>query len=340
VPETFGVLLASFESYGGTHQRLMYAPAFARHPRCRVVAVADAADAPPAVHALNRQEAETLGAPYVADLDAALARDDVHVVSLCCSLARRAALVERIAGAGKALLIDKPMARTLADARAVRDAVRRTGIVAVPAHHYRFSRSIEAAREQVARGRIGLPYAIHAEFLIATGREVVEMGELRNFGCYPVDAIRAITGCAVRTVCATVTRALIPDVGPGEAEDFAFLAMTLDHGIIATTSVGRTGVQTHPRGYPGDRTMRIVGSHGVIAVDAHKPALRVYGAARAEEISFAENSIDRLVDHLVRCAAGETDAGLTVDDGLASVAVVETAYESARQGRVLPVPAD
>ncbi|MGQ0570718.1 MAG: Gfo/Idh/MocA family protein [Armatimonadota bacterium] len=339
MPDRLGVLLASFESYAGAHQRLMYAPAFARHPRCRIVAVADAADAPPAVHELNRREAEALGVPYVADLDAALGRDDVRIVSLCCSLARRPALVDRIARAGKALLIDKPMAGTIADAQAACAAVRPTGLLAQPAQHYRFDAAHQAAREQVARGRIGLPYAVHAEFLIATGRAVAEMGELRNFGCYPVDAIRAITGCAVRTVCATVTRALIPEAGEGAAEDFAFLAMTLDHGIIATTSVGRTSVQTHPRGYSGDRTMRIVGSHGVIAIDAHKPALRIYGPERAEERSFAESSIDRQVHHLVRCAVGESDPDLTADDGLAVVAVIETAYESARQGRVLPVPA-
>jgi predicted dehydrogenase len=155
-----------------------------------------------------------------------------------------------------------------------------------------------------------------------------------------VDAIRAVTGCAVRTVWATTARGLIPDAAAGSAEDFAFLAMTLDHGIIATTSVGRSGIQTHPHGYAGDRTMRIMGSHGVIAVDAYKPALRVYGPARAAQTSFADNSIDRLVDHCVRCAAGETVPDLTVDDGLAAVAVIETAYDAAREGRVLPVPAD
>jgi predicted dehydrogenase len=243
-----------------------------------------------------------------------------------------------VARSGKALLIDKPMAGSIADARAIVDAVRRAGVVAMPAYHYRFDPAIRAARDQVAAGRVGLPYAIHSEFLIATGRAVSDLGELRNFGCYPVDAIRAVTGCEVRSVCATTTRALIPAAAGGAPEDFAFLAMTLDHGIIATTSVARTGVQSHPRGYPGDRTMRIAGSHGTLIVDAHRPAFWVYGPDRAELRSFADPSVHAQIDHLIRCALGEDRAGITVDDGLAAVAVVETAYESARQAQVLAVP--
>jgi predicted dehydrogenase len=338
MPERLGVLLLSYESYDGAHQRLMYAPGFARHRRCRIVAVADAADASSQVHDLNQREAHALGVPYLRDVDAALARDDVEIVSLCCALPRRVALVDAVAQRGKALLIDKPMAGSVDDARAIVTTVRRAGILAMPAHHYRFDRAIRAAREQVAMGRIGLPYAIHSEFLIATGRAVSDLGELRNFGCYPVDAIRAITACEVRSVCATATRALVAAGGSGPAEDFAFLAMTLDHGIIATTSVARTGVQGHPRGYSGDRTMRIMGSHGTLIVDAHRPAFWVYGPDREELRSFADNSVHAQIDHLVQCVLGEERPHLTVADGLAAVAVVETAYESARRAQVLPVP--
>ena len=335
--ESLGVLLLSFESYDGTHQRLMYAPVFARHPRCRIVAVADAADAPAEVHDLNRREANALGVPYLMDAASALARDDVQIVSLCSGLRRRAALTDLVARSGKALLIDKPMAVGIADAAAMVATVRRRGILAMPAYHYRFDAAIRGAREEIARGRIGLPYAIHAEFLIATGRTVSSLGELRNFGVYPVDAIRALTGCDVRTVFATVARGLIGGVGREGPEDFAFLAMSLDHGIIATTSVGRTGVHTHPKGYPGDRTIRIAGSHGTLLVDAHRPALWIYGPDRAEQRSFAESSVYLLIDHLVRCVQGETAPDITPEDGLAAVAVIETAYRSASLGQVLPI---
>jgi myo-inositol 2-dehydrogenase/D-chiro-inositol 1-dehydrogenase len=336
--EPLGVLLLSFESYEGAHQRLMYAPAFARNRRCRLVAVADAGDAPVHVHDLNRHEAAALGLPYLHDLDSALMRDDVQIVSVCCGLPRRAALVDRIARSGKTLLIDKPMAGTIDDARAIAAAARRAGITAMPAHHYRFDRAIRAARKQVSEGRIGLPYAIHGEFLIATGRAVNEMGELRNFGCYPIDAIRAVTGCEVRQVYATTARGLVATASGGSAEDFAFLAMTLDHGIIATTSVARTGVQTHPRGYSGDRTLRIAGSHGTLLVDTHRPALWIYGPERAVERSFAGHALDAQIEHLVDCVLGRARPELDAGDGVAAVAVVETAYESARRGLALPVP--
>ena len=56
--------------------------------------------------------------PYSEDVDAALTRDDVQMVSVCTEPTRHARLATRAALAGKHVLVDKPMATTLADADA------------------------------------------------------------------------------------------------------------------------------------------------------------------------------------------------------------------------------
>ena len=56
------------------------------------------------------------------------------------------------------------------------------------------------------------------------------------------------------------------------------LALNFEHGVVATTSVGRAPTQGHPNGYGGDRRVRIMGSHGTLVVDAAQQSLGVYGA--------------------------------------------------------------
>ena len=93
----YGVLLL-----GGnrTHQE-NYASSFAQDARCRLVAFADELDAPPERIALARSLAESLNLPFISDLNTALAREDVHIVSLCTEVERRGKVGAKCAEAGK-----------------------------------------------------------------------------------------------------------------------------------------------------------------------------------------------------------------------------------------------
>jgi predicted dehydrogenase len=324
-----GVLLISFSSIGGqAHQRGMYLPVLGNHPALRVVAVADEATAPDEQHALNRREAEALQVPYVAELDAALGDPQVDVVSVCCPLERRTAVLERVAAAGKHALVDKPLAPALAECDAIARAFER--LVCMPAYHYRFNPAIRSVRAAVAGGSIGLPWAVHAEFIIAKGTAAWPLGELLNFGLYPVDAIRAVLGLEAHSVYAT-SGAFFYD---GHADDLSVLAMTFERGVIATTSVGRAPTQGHPNGYSGDRRLRIMGSHGTLAVDAAAPSLSVYGE-RSTQRYYGAESLRALVDHFVAAVRGEQAPELGPHDARAALEIILAARTSAIDNRVV-----
>src|SRR6266545_1735911 len=174
-----GVLLLSFASVGDQgHQRSMYAPAFLGHPACQLIAVADEADAPSELHALNRREADALGLPYVPDIDAALADPRVDLVSVCSPFERRVRVIQRIAAAGKHVLVDKPLALTLADCAAIERSTRDAAVVCMPAHHFRFHPAVRSARAAVSGGTIGLPWGVHGEFIVDDGAAAWPLGEL------------------------------------------------------------------------------------------------------------------------------------------------------------------
>jgi predicted dehydrogenase len=65
---------------------------------------------------------------WTADADELIASPEVNTVYVCTPTAEHKALVLKAASAGKHVFCEKPLARTLADAREMRDAVRSAGV--------------------------------------------------------------------------------------------------------------------------------------------------------------------------------------------------------------------
>jgi predicted dehydrogenase len=327
-----GVLLVSFSSVGEqAHQRAMYLPVLQTHPALRLVGVADEAHAPEEQHALNRREADALGLTYLTDLDAALADPRVDLVSVCCPFERRVAVLEHVARAGKHALVDKPLALSVDECDAIERAFATRNVACVPAYHYRFHPAIRSARAAVMGGSVGLPWAVQAEFVIAGGTAAWPLGELLNFGLYSVDAIRAILGLEVESVYATSGSFFYGD-GP---DDFSVLALNFEHGIVATSSIGRAPTVGHPNGYGGDRRVRVMGSHGTVVVDAAQQSLGVYGMDRSQLRGYGDESLRLLVDHLVACIRTGQSPELGPRDARAALQVIVAARIAAAEERLV-----
>jgi predicted dehydrogenase len=284
----YGILLVSG---GRTHQE-DYAAAFAADGRCRIVAVSDEADIDPRRRALNEQLARALGVPHESDLDRALARPDVHVVSVCAPPERRGRIAVRCAEAGKHLYLDKPLAPSLADADAVVDAVRRTG---VRSHMFSFITQHWAreAKRILEGGRLGELLGIHADVFFAKGRagtatpgpprreeypprrhQLAEAKrELDNVGVYPVSLVRWLTGRRFATVLGITANYFFAEHQKHDVEDFGSLACTLEDGVPVTIAAGRCGWTSHPAG--GVNRLVLVGSERTLLVDANRPRLEV-----------------------------------------------------------------
>ena len=296
-----GVQLLGNAGLGPTqdHQRQMYAPAFERHPGFEVV------DLP--------------------TLEAGLASDEVDLVSVCVPLDERKDVLTKVANAGKHALVDKPLAGSADDLRAIEAAFAEAGTVCLPAHHLRFHPTIQSAGAAIAGGRVGLPWNVQADFLVAGG-DPCPAGELVNFALYPLDILRAMTGLAVRKVWATGGAFWHEDT----PDDLAVLCLDLDHDVTATLTVGRTAT-TSPTGFAQHR-YRISGSHGVLLVDAAKPALTVHTEDGVGERWLGQSTVDRMLDELRAAIQTGRRAAVGPSDALAVQLVVEAAQESISKG--------
>lgn len=293
--DPYGVLLVAGSH---THQE-GYAADFAADRRCRLIAVTDEIDISDRRKRLNRRLADALQIPYLADLDEALARDDVHVVSVCVEPERRAKVLLRCAAAGKHLYIDKPMAATSSEAAEVVEAVRKAGVVTQMFSNVRWPVLAEV-KETLAAGSVGDLRAIHCDLTFAKGRagsadlasprreaaqpehfEAIDSKrEWFNIGVYPLTLLHWL-GHRVRRIAAETGNYFFTEHQKNDMEDHAVALLELEGGAIATLSVGRTGWQSHPAG--GLNRTTLVGSRSAVTIDGGRPRIEVWSDQPAWE---------------------------------------------------------
>lgn len=86
-----------------------------------------------------------------------LARDDIDAVIVATPTDTHSALTVQALNAGRHVLVEKPMARTLEQARVMRDAAERTARVLGVGHVIRYLDEFRALGEAIDRGDIGRP---------------------------------------------------------------------------------------------------------------------------------------------------------------------------------------
>src|SRR5579884_2281860 len=107
-------------------------------------------------------QAQTHGTRFFPALDALLA-EGLDGAMVCSDNTGHRALVEKSANAGvRAILCEKPIATTIADARAMVDVCRQRGAFLGIAFPCRYSPSFARAREAARDGRLGEIVAIRA----------------------------------------------------------------------------------------------------------------------------------------------------------------------------------
>ena len=285
----YGVLLVGGKR---THQE-GHAPKFAAHPMCRLVAVADEPDVSEFQEGLARQLADELGIPYVADLEQALARDDVHIVSSTPEVERRGRVAVRCIEAGKHVYLDKPLAGTLEDADAIVAAAQRSG-ARTQMYTMVHAGWVQAAGRALEEGRVGALKAIHAENLFSKGRAgtvppgtvrqerervqhftfVEAKREMFDIGVYSIGVVRWLTGRQVRSVYALTGNYVFAEHAGVDVEDFGAIALTMDGGVSATIVGGRIGWSSHPKS--GPQKVVLIGTDGTLTIDAWRPRVEVY----------------------------------------------------------------
>ncbi|KAA9010020.1 levoglucosan dehydrogenase [Histidinibacterium aquaticum] len=89
------------------------------------------------------------------DWKATVHRDDIDVVDICTPNNVHAEIAIEAAKAGKHIICEKPLARTVEEAEAMAQAVRDAGVIHMVAYNYRRTPAVALAKRLISEGRIG-----------------------------------------------------------------------------------------------------------------------------------------------------------------------------------------
>ncbi|MFE1600762.1 Gfo/Idh/MocA family protein [Methylobacterium sp. ID0610] len=135
-----------------------------------------------------RAAAEAAGARAHADLAGLLAEPEVEAVYVATPNHRHRGPVDALAAAGRAVLCEKPMAATLADAEAMAASVARSGILYGTAFDQRHHPAHRVLGEAVRAGRIGTVTALRIVYACWLDRAWTSLPGRTNWRIDPAQA--------------------------------------------------------------------------------------------------------------------------------------------------------
>jgi len=99
------------------------------------------------------------------DWKAVIARDDIDAIDICTPNDMHAEIAIAAAAAGKMILCEKPLARTLAEAKAMVEAVDKAGVPNTVWYNYRRIPAVTLGKQIIDSGKLGRIFHYRANFL-------------------------------------------------------------------------------------------------------------------------------------------------------------------------------
>lgn len=215
--------------------------------------------------------AKDYGMTLEPSVDALAARKDVHAVFIATPHHLHADEAIRCARTGKHMVIEKPMACSVADCDAILHACKRAGVWCSIAFTQRTRNCNIKAKQLIDEGALGRIRHIEEMALNATGlvglpkwqSDPENLGTLFGHAIHNFDRIRWFTGQEIRTVYAKCG-SIEPDV---KVEGSSMVLMGLADGAIATLWAS---FQVPKPSFPRSQfSCRVIGEKGIMDLDAY-----------------------------------------------------------------------
>ncbi len=270
--------------------------------------------------------------PCYADYHELIADPHVEAVVVVTPPALNRDICLSVARAKKALLIEKPLAITADDARAIARASAQSGRVMMTAHTLRFDAAIVALRaRQSQAGELQYlnlvsrmePHGVSEDIRGFGGR-----GCLLETGIHLLDLVRVLTADEVHTVSCDMD--LVP---PHGAERRIVGRLTTSHGLVCALDVSRVSSGRIGR-------IELIGAAGQLSADWCGQRLVQVSARHGagEWPTVSEPTVLGTLRAFVRSVRAGLPPPVTIEDGKRAVEIAEACYASAQQGgRSVPV---
>lgn len=334
---------------GQTHMRVAQ-----QEPACDLVAIVDPAPTSAAV-------AAKAGVAHFRSLTEMLAQDRPDAIILATPNALHMAQALQCIAAGMAVLLEKPIASTVAEAKMVVEAVDKAGARLLIGHHRAHSPIMAKACEVITSGTLGRLVAVTGSatfykpahyFADAPWRSepgggpilinmIHEVHNLRML-CGDITAVQAMASSAARGFAVEDTVSISLRFANGALGSF----MLSDSAASARSWEQTARENTSYASYDDEDCYCVSGTQGSLAV----PTMRLKTYARPEDRSWWKpfdtgvvdmvraDPLQRQLAHFCALARGEVAPLVSARDGLANLQVTEAIAQAAASGATVRIP--
>lgn len=242
------------------------------------------------------------------------------------------------AAAGKHVFLDKPIANTIEDARALTEACRKAKVVLALGYQRRRESHFRLVRKEIDEGRFGT--LVNAEANISRDRlgkidlsswrytaEGMPGGVMLQIGIHYTDVLEYLLG-PVKAVSGRFVRLVLP----GDNPDVASLILEHENGAQSTLNASYASASEY-------YLMNVYGKEASAYYDMHS-GLRLLrrGTDTANKVQCSKNdTIAEELEEFARAVRGECEPEMDGERSTASLAVILAGIRSAKEGRRVEV---
>ncbi|HYM39100.1 MAG TPA: Gfo/Idh/MocA family oxidoreductase [Thermoplasmata archaeon] len=155
-----------------------------------------------------------------------LLKEDVDAVSICVPTGLHAKIALDTIRAGVNLLVEKPLAPTVAAAKKIVEAADRAGVTLAVGHVERHNPAIALVKRQLEAGDYGNLITVSARRVSSFPTRVRDIGVILDLGVHDIDVMRYLVDSPVRDVFALSGRRLHE-----RFEDHANILLRFEDGV-------------------------------------------------------------------------------------------------------------
>jgi predicted dehydrogenase len=329
----------NFALIGCGHIAAKHAQAIANIKEARLAAVCDTS---PARSAPFRDKH---GAREYSDYRQLLQDPGIDVVCICTPSGLHARMAVDAARAGKHVVVEKPLALTLANAGQIIDECRKAGVKLAVVHPNRFKPAVQALKKALDDGRFGT--ITHGSATVRwnrnqayfdqdawRGTKDLDGGALMNQAIHNIDLLQWMLGPVVEVFAYTTTR-----LRKIETEDLGVAALKFAGGALGIVEAATTL-------YPAnlEETLAVFGEtgtaviNGVTATELNTWRVAGYTEDEAASLKQAINSATAkpghqvILEDLAEAIRTGREPLVNGEEGKKALAIILAIYRSARAG--------
>lgn len=296
------------------------------------------------------------GAKYAFDnVDDLLAVDEIDAVYIATPVFCHKEQVMKAALAKKHILLEKPMGLTVEDSIEIKELCEKQGVKLGVGLMMRFNNIHQIVREIIADGKLGEIVSMRAQFtcwypeMEGAWRQKMALsggGALMDMGVHCIDLLRFMSGLEAKEIVSLKGNQIFKY----EVEDAASVIMKMENGALAYVDAAFNipdeaaicKLEIYGTGgsvfLEGSLAQDEAGEGTLIFTDSNKGYDAQQNRTRVDSTKLSGNGgnlYTKEVDAFVDAVINDKTPPITADDAIKAQRIVEAAYESANNGKVV-----